>query len=361
MDKRGISDVNMKFVWIFISILSIAAVWIAINDVANSRMEESVSFDEPFINLRLEKVHITDSGNISMVIKREGMDGNLTKIKFFVLDGKNSKTIEKETNLENSKWDTFVLTEEDLDHVVFVKEFSIAPIFELVPGNESIGEITDKFEFSNEQILENLGIASWWKFEENAKDEIGGNHGTLEGNVSFVSGKSGKAGNFEDKESYVDLGEFRDLDSFDAFSIAFWVYKKESGNFPTHQGIFTRGSVDQKTPWIFGYEGTQSLFAQFETTVAVADCSIGTNTIFENNWEHVVFSWNGTTCRFYKNAIITNKDPTKGNVLVNTDGDNFIGRTSGEGYFNGNIDEVMIFNRALTDKQVKTLYQFDLN
>ncbi|MEN7982490.1 MAG: Bro-N domain-containing protein [Nanoarchaeota archaeon] len=52
-------------------------------------------------------------------------------------------------------------------------------------GSERI----DETEFSDEQILKNIpSLVSWWRFEGNAQDEIGGNDGELVGNVNTQGG-----------------------------------------------------------------------------------------------------------------------------------------------------------------------------
>ena len=361
-NSRGLSDVIMNSLMIIISILAIVVVLVVINNAVKFGLGgESGSFGKPFASFQLEKVFLNDDGSVSVTVKRGKGKEDIKKINFLFSDGTNLQVVDRETNLKELEKNTFTFSESELNKILFVKNISIAPVFESDLENESIKNVVDEFKFSNKKILENFGIISWWKFEGDAKDEIGGNHGELKGNVSFVDGNSGKAASFDNEGEYIDLGNFTNLDGVSSFSIVFWLYKEEKGNFITHEGIFARGSDNQKTPWIFGYQDTQSLFTQFETTSSVADCSLGTRMISSNKWTQVILWWDGKTCKFYEDGAVTNRDPTKGNILVNTDGNNFIGRVSGYDYFNGTVDEIMIFDRALTDKQVKALYVFDFS
>jgi glucose/arabinose dehydrogenase len=73
-----------------------------------------------------------------------------------------------------------------------------------------------------------------------------------------------------------------------------------------------------------------------------------------DTWTHVAATYDGTTLRMYVNGVESSYSPTSGNIR--TDGGVLrIGGNSVWGeYFNGLIDEVRIYNRALTPAQIST-------
>ncbi|KKR82378.1 MAG: hypothetical protein UU73_C0007G0018 [Candidatus Daviesbacteria bacterium GW2011_GWA1_41_61] len=85
--------------------------------------------------------------------------------------------------------------------------------------------------------------------------------------------------------------------------------------------------------------------------------SIGTG-----SWIYVSVSWDGTNASFYQNGILTSTiAPNNSGAMVNSSNTLNIGRwwttfDGGINYFNGQIDDVKIFNYALTATQVKDIY-----
>lgn len=80
-------------------------------------------------------------------------------------------------------------------------------------------------------------------------------------------------------------------------------------------------------------------------------------------WIFVAGEINGTHTRIYQNGILRdgNNDPLSGYSIVPADGTApvRIGTSDHDSFFIGSIDEVRIFNRALTDAEVMQLYNLN--
>ena len=78
----------------------------------------------------------------------------------------------------------------------------------------------------------------------------------------------------------------------------------------------------------------------------------------EDEWNYVVFSKSGTNGYLYHNGILvgsTNSFPTNlNNVNTHTIGAKFHALESSS--FNGTIDDIRIYNRALTEAEIQELY-----
>ena len=76
-----------------------------------------------------------------------------------------------------------------------------------------------------------------------------------------------------------------------------------------------------------------------------------------NTWTHLAATWDGTTVRIYVNGVqVASK--AIGQTILTTNGSLRFGGNSVWGeYFNGKIDEVRVYKRALSQSEI----QADLN
>ena len=72
------------------------------------------------------------------------------------------------------------------------------------------------------QALPTNGLIAWWQGEGNANDAVGGNHGTLVGDVKFAPGKVGQAFHLNGVDAYVDLGTAVDVPSWPNYAVSLW-------------------------------------------------------------------------------------------------------------------------------------------
>ena len=79
-----------------------------------------------------------------------------------------------------------------------------------------------------------------------------------------------------------------------------------------------------------------------------------------NAWQHVAVTWDGLNCVFYVNGENAGEDNSAAGDLPDSDNSVYIGRnynwgSGGPRPFDGKIDEVTIFNRALSAEEIQTL------
>ena len=360
MKKKGVSDVKMTFVMIAMTIFFMGLFWVVLVNVFHTGPQEiSKAISSFFSTLKIEKASYGKDGSISVTVVKQGKN-SLDGILFTFSDDKNSEQINIPENFNGQTKKTFYFNTDNFTDISFVRNVSVTPIF-TGSGDNKTKKPDDSFEFSNSQIVDGFGVLSWWNFNDDLKDSMGLSDGTSRGGVSFVDGKFGKAVRFNGEDSYVNFGRLTQFDNLKSFAISFWIFNNISTTFPDNEGIFARGPDNKKMPWIFGYKGTRALFAQFETNSAVADCSLGTDSLPARQWVHIVFQWDGKECMFYENGRLTTSDPTKGNMVSSNPSETFLGKNPDGRYFNGMVDEQMVFNKSLTDKEINALYQINLS
>ena len=89
------------------------------------------------------------------------------------------------------------------------------------------------------------------------------------------------------------------------------------------------------------------------------------NILTANQWTHLVYTWDGSTGKAYANGQLVNTVHAT-NPALNQDRDTGVAIGGhlylwAEGYFNGNIDEVMVFDTVLSDAQVNDIYSNQLS
>lgn len=199
----------------------------------------------------------------------------------------------------------------------------------------------------------NLGLIGYWSMNEGtstiATDFSGtGMHGTLT-NMALASttsgwapGKQGNALGFDGSNDYVETPTQSISGSI---TVSAWVH---SSNF-NHNG-FVIGKNPVNTQWELFFETPSTLKWRGGANENTTVCSIPTN----NQWHHVVGKQTGTTGTLYIDGVVC--DTGTLTAIGNGGGTIDIGRFSSGYYFNGKIDEVRLYNRALTDAQVTALY-----
>lgn len=198
------------------------------------------------------------------------------------------------------------------------------------------------------------GLVGYWPLNKDVKDYSGNNnHGVLTG-ATPTTGRAGGAYNF----NYVNLDRITmDSVSFhnvtNAVTISAMV---KSNNIAQPQNIVSRNG-----PYFLRINNSKircAILAGGEWIFQE-----GSITLQSNTWYHLVMTYDGTTMKGYVNSVLDVNAPKSG-ALSGADNPLFIGYTTVEGEqaaFNGIIDEVKIFNRALTAKEVRLEYNTMFN
>jgi len=146
-----------------------------------------------------------------------------------------------------------------------------------------------------------------------------------------------------------------DTTNFTAYTISAWVKPAASGN----QNILVYTQSSPLTTWSHQIR-ISSGTAQHYTYDGGLHYVTGSTPITPGSWYHIVATAkNGGTARLYVNGV-EEGSPASGLGTLWNDGEYwFVGSNSGHsmGYFNGLMDDVRLYNRALTPDEIKHLYQ----
>ena len=191
-------------------------------------------------------------------------------------------------------------------------------------------------------------LTGYWSFDETsgnvANDSSAyGNHGEIVGAVRTAAGISGGALEF-DGDDIVNLGNSHfDIDSSNEFSISLWF--KFDHTFAGH--LIRRG------PYVYPFR-IYANARRISTTVRTDRTNYMSSTIFPEaeNWHHCVLTYGNGQRTLYINGQIDNSSALNGTLNFFRDYDTNLG----EGY-TGTIDEVKIYNKALSAPEIEAIYQ----
>lgn len=216
-------------------------------------------------------------------------------------------------------------------------------------------------------------LVGWWKFDENTgtttADSSGNNNtGTLVSSPSWGTGKYGSALTFNGSNyNYVTIPISSSLNLTSAGTLALW--EKTSATATGYETL--AGNVN----WWADYAGFDiSLNSSGGFNVEVADTSGGlsekettpSQRYDDQKWHHLVFSWSGigtNTGKLYADGLLVDQFNITNNAVSNvypfsigTSCGGCNGTTTAH-FFTGTIDDVRVYNRALTAGEVYELYE----
>ncbi|MBK9317765.1 MAG: hypothetical protein IPM91_02260 [Bacteroidetes bacterium] len=209
------------------------------------------------------------------------------------------------------------------------------------------------------------GLVGYWPFCGNANDESGnGNNGIVSGATLAPDrqGTPNSAYTFNGVNSKITIPDNNVYDNQN-YSIGFW-YKFSTPSTPgsggnnVNPGIISRVANSSNVTydnWVV-YEAVT--LVGFGSGVGGASGVSGTPTGQNNGqWKHVVFSVGADSIRCYVNGLKTSSSLKGGNLTFNNY-DIVIGRSSSTYWkaFQGDIDDLALWNRALNDQEVLIYY-----
>jgi len=210
-------------------------------------------------------------------------------------------------------------------------------------------------------------LIGWWRFNEGSGDtanDSSGNdhHGTLLGTPEWVAGPEGfgSAVSFqEDKCTGIDCGNFDPTNGTGQFTIALWAYWDGTGTF---QHFFTKSAGWGADTMMFQVElwGAHTN-AQYTDRVGVSYQGAGSmefNIMPKNEWVHLTWTFDGSELRVYLNGV-DDVGPKPFSIGSGVDSPVFIGVShAAEGrIFHGYLDEVRVYDKALTAEEIQIVMQ----
>ena len=228
------------------------------------------------------------------------------------------------------------------------------------------------------------GLVGWWPFNGNANDESGnGNNGTVNGATLTMDrfGNSNVAYTFDYTNwSWGSGGDWISIPynvslAPNNISVSVWANRSSEGYPGQGLSIINRYEQGYSNPngqtWGIGLPASPN--TTISTTVIQAapnnNQAVLTNNgpvMGLNNWTHIVMTFDGISLKQFINGIATSIVPSNG-FTINTAGTSGISigvSNQANGHwapYDGSLDDIGIWNRALTACEIQNLYTSQIN
>ncbi|MEZ5965838.1 MAG: LamG domain-containing protein [Planctomycetota bacterium] len=201
-----------------------------------------------------------------------------------------------------------------------------------------------------------------WAGEGNPNDSVGALHGTQAGAPGYGAGRIGQTFTFDSNDDRVTIPNDASLTPTSAgFTAEFWM--KASSSQAT-SGLVT--PVDKShgfgshSGWGFQMDSAGAIgvvWGEFPQGV-----NITTANLFDDTWHHLAFTYDGptdTVRTYLDGAPQTSQSPT-GELTISGTGPLNVGYVGGAGtpqrFFTGSVDELGIYDRALSDSEIHAIF-----
>jgi Concanavalin A-like lectin/glucanases superfamily len=206
------------------------------------------------------------------------------------------------------------------------------------------------------------GLVGWWKFDDgsgsSATDSSDNNNtGTLQNSPTWTTGMDGGALTFDGASNYVEINDSSSLDTGDVASWSLWFKRVRSGvNYET---LFSKGNGTMVVA--IGAGGGNQISVNGSGLGNITTCGVS---VTDTDWHYLAVTKNGSATRVYLDGAdctgtVTNQTLVNNSASLLIGVDNWSGTGSAPQagtYFEGTIDDVRIYNRALSAGKVAQLY-----
>ncbi|MGH7961349.1 MAG: LamG-like jellyroll fold domain-containing protein [Candidatus Binatia bacterium] len=215
-------------------------------------------------------------------------------------------------------------------------------------------------------------MVSWYRAEGDATDFQDENDGMLQNGAGFATGKVGQAFNLDGVNDYVSLGNPAGLKLSDSLTLDAWVKPNDFPQDGQLRSIISKFSQSPACPasnaaayglYLFKQDGVIRLQAFLLKPSGVLP-GLGGGTVPAGVFSHVAFTFDnatGSATLYLNGAVVASQNFGTGGICV-TDAPVFIGGESANGaepaifrFFPGLIDEVEIFDRALSAAEIAAI------
>jgi hypothetical protein len=194
------------------------------------------------------------------------------------------------------------------------------------------------------------GLVAAYSLEGDATDASGnGLDGVIMGDPNFIEGVAGMAMDLDGDGDYVDCGNDPIIDAISEISVSAWLNIRAINT--AWQGAVVKG----ENAWRLGNVNLDPRF-HFGITIWNAPDTASVDGAIEvgfDEWHHVIGMFDGANISVYLDGVLDTSVPTTEPIGISTT-NMFIGDNSEATgrYWDGLIDEVMIYNRALSEEEI---------
>ncbi|HGE73219.1 TPA: LamG domain-containing protein [Candidatus Poribacteria bacterium] len=209
------------------------------------------------------------------------------------------------------------------------------------------------------------GLVSYWTFDDGKGDKAkdsgkAGNEGVIKGKSQWVQGKTGTALSFVKQDAiYVEVKNNPSLNIKEQITMCAWI---KPASIYTGEDWKERNCVMAKRRAYYLDINEKGNLASYLYGVQPQEWLSGAIDMkkFMNKWVHVATTYDGKEHKLYVDGKLDVSVKKSGLISEVTD-DFYIGWVDNNRYFDGTIDEVMLWSKALTADELSKSLSVDRN
>lgn len=212
-------------------------------------------------------------------------------------------------------------------------------------------------------VMAQTGLVAYYPFDGNANDASGnGNHGTISGGVTLTTDRFGNpnsAYHFDGINGIIEVPDAPILDVRVAITLAAWVYPEVNSGVGLPIVLKYRSQIGERAYWLYAWTSGQPTGPRFRVDLPGTPGDVySPNLLPINTWSFVVGTYDGSSAKLYVNGSLVGSATGLSGQISDSSRPLSIGgvHENVDEWFSGKIDDVRVYNRALTSTEVAHLY-----
>lgn len=204
------------------------------------------------------------------------------------------------------------------------------------------------------------GLVAWWGFSGNANDSSGNNNNLTVNGATLTADRYGNANaaySFDGTSSYLMNSALSySFSQSGAHSISFWINRTS-----TSDGVALMSGSNASSNFIWLIQSDTSKIV-YGTNKQGASWTWATGTTYTTGqWSHYVAVYSNQSMKLYRNGVLVASNTNSYTGTTQTALPIYIGKAISGGYIAASMDDVGIWNRALTTGEINQLYSSTLS
>jgi hypothetical protein len=214
---------------------------------------------------------------------------------------------------------------------------------------------------------ETRGLVAYYPFNGNANDESGNaNNGNVNGAILTTDrfGNSNSAYLFDGVDDFIQIANSNSLDIFNSdLTISMWLFNYSDSKF-TYKGI-SKGGYDTGAGYELVFNNKYSTDGELQFNISKSARRVPSINTYNNQWVMLTATYTHATetRKTYINGVEKSFTIFNEAILKSSTSDLYIGNRAPNnnyiGFVNGKMDDIRIYNSALTATEILNLYNYN--
>ncbi len=222
--------------------------------------------------------------------------------------------------------------------------------------------VTKSYSQNLPSYIPTNGIGGYWGFNSNANDESSNaNNGTIINGASLCDGRSGVLNNafdFDGINGQINVNHSSSISPLNYLTVSAWIFPRvyEDNKYCVSKGSHI--NLDYRSYSIIGPQSNGKWMFTLNAGGSETQLESNSNATL-NQWSLITVVYDGNQMYLYINGTLDNQTIKTGTINQTTEGLTFgshIFYSYSDYWFNGKIDDIAIYNRALSQPEIIQLF-----